>query len=210
VIEHKGQCAALFPFIDGDRLDREDPRLRDDAARCLAAIHRATRSGFDIPRPPSRWERTSLPELPAALLDASLDTWWNSTQGRLTMAPIHGDYYRGNLLCRGRKLIGVIDWHDARVAPLALELAAATFELCKDTSQTLHVDRARAFVKAYLEADGPIPEREIELLPMLMRVWIREDVQRSLLQPNNPDGQAYRQQQIRAFQALKDIPQDLL
>lgn len=53
IIEHEWQCAALYPFVEGTPLDREDPRQREHAAQCLAAIHRATRTGFDAPRPPA-------------------------------------------------------------------------------------------------------------------------------------------------------------
>lgn len=127
----------------------------------------------------------------------------------LTLAPTHGDYYRGNLLCRDRQLVGIIDWHDAQVDPLSVELAAATFELCKDESHALHPDRARGFVRAYLESGGPVPVEEAEHLISLMRVWIRSDAARSLHLAAEEAERAYALRQIDAFHALREIRFDL-
>ena len=207
VIELDGHLAAVYPFVEGTRLDREDPALCAQAAQCLARIHLATSSGSIAPRPVSPTAPQA--NLPEALKDPSLDAWWQSSEvAALRRASIHGDYYRGNLLCRDRQLVGVLDWHDAHVAPLALELAAATFELCKTDAHTLNLDRAADFVQAYRDADGPVPLHELAFLIPLMRVWIREDARRALLHSDTPVELAYAEQQVEAFQTLRTLRPD--
>ena len=92
----------------------------------------------------------------------------------------HGDYHRRNLLCENGEVVAVIDWHDAVVRPLAVELSSAVFELCTDDEHRLQLDRADEFVATYLAAGGPASDDEIEILLPLIRLWIRDDVRSSL------------------------------
>jgi Ser/Thr protein kinase RdoA (MazF antagonist) len=117
------------------------------------------------------------------------------------VAPTHGDYYRRNLLCANNKVVGVIDWHDSAIRPLAAELASATFELCKNDEHVLQFDTANEFVRAYREAGGPIHDSEINLLLPLIRVWLRNDALLSLAYDGH-SGSDYATKQVRAFSDL--------
>lgn len=209
VIEWAGRCVTLFPFVAGGALDREDPALRAEAARLLAAIHRALVGWADGARPPTGAGRPNLRTDVADLEDPGLDRWWETVRsGGLVRGATHGDYYPGNVLCREGRVVGIVDWHEARVGALALELAGATFEFCRDDRHVLLTRRAQAFVGAYREAGGPLPDREIAMLLPLMRWWVREDARTSLAwsaESANP----YARKQVEAFWRLADVHVDL-
>ncbi len=198
-----GRLVAVFPFVEGELLNRDDPLLRADAARLLAAIHRALLTWRGGTRPASSAGKPAPPPDPPELHDPALDAWWVKARERaFVVSATHGDYYRRNLLCAERRIVGVIDWHDAAVGPLALELAGATFELCRDDHHVLDLDRADAFVMAYRAADGPVPDRELAMLLPLMRVWIRSDVRSSLATDPAIAANGYAARQLRAFREL--------
>jgi len=145
--------------------------------------------------------RPAQPADPNALHDPALDEWWASVGPGLTRGPTHGDYYRRNLLCTGGRIVGVIDWHDASIRSLAVELAGATFELCRSDEHVLQCDWADEFVASYRSAGGPVLNDEIALLLNLVRVWIRDDV-RSALAYGGTVSDEYVAKQMQAFQKL--------
>jgi Ser/Thr protein kinase RdoA (MazF antagonist) len=198
----RGRCAAVFPFIAGEALDCGDPRQRSEAAELLGRIHRRLLEFDGGPRPPAGPSRPPSVRTPQAISDSGLDAWWASRRPTWVTGPTHGDYYRRNLICAEAHIAGVIDWHDATVRPLALELAGATFEHCRDDEHVLHFDRAEALVQSYRAAGGPVPQREIDLLRPLIRVWIKQDVLTSLSFGADPADE-YVLKQIHAFTALR-------
>lgn len=205
-IEHDGdtlaewgdRLLAVYPFVDGSTLDHADASLRSEAARLLAKLHRGLLDWSGGPRPSGTWT-TALVELPVSLRDDDLDAWWNATEAEgVVTSVIHGDYYRGNILCAGGTIAGVIDWHDAETAPLTLELAGAVFELCREGELVPKVTLARDFIGAYRDSGGPVPEQEIASLVRYMRLWIRRNVAKSL-SVGSDERDPYIQQQINAF-----------
>ncbi|MEN8143749.1 MAG: phosphotransferase [Gemmatimonadota bacterium] len=203
------RLVTLFPYIEGETLNREDPKLRDEAGRVLASIHVALLNWTGGPRPDSGPGRPTLPAGPPALEDHDLDRWWESVVDiGLATGATHGDYYRGNLLCRAGRISGVVDWHDAALGPLVLELAGATFEFCKNDDHILQADRAREFLRAYLNAGGPVPDHELEMLVPFIRWWVRRDARWSLACTGGSQS-AYARKQIEAFADLAHVRIDL-
>jgi Ser/Thr protein kinase RdoA (MazF antagonist) len=202
VFEWERRFVGAFPFVHGEMLDRDDRTLRTGAARILAQIHRSLLDWPGGSRPSSGGGKPVPPPDPDELADPVLDTWWSSMreEGFLASAT-HGDYYRRNLLCRNGEVVAVIDWHDAVVRPLAVELSGAIFELCKDGEHRLQLDRADEFVATYLAAGGPVSGDEIEVMLPLIRLWIRSDV-RSSLASGREGSDDYVAKQIRAFVEL--------
>ncbi len=199
--EWRDRLLAVYPFVSGSTLDHKDPSLRIEAARLLAKLHRGLLDWSGGPGPSGTWE-TALAELPLSLRDDDLDAWRNAAEAEgVATSVIHGDYYRGNILCVGSTIAGVIDWHDAEIAPLALELAGAVFELCREGELVPQVTLARDFVGAYRDSDGPVPEQEIASLVRYMRMWIRRNVVKSL-SGGSDELDPYMQQQISAFRTL--------
>ena len=88
----------------------------------------------------------------------------------LSWGPIHGDYYRANLLTEQDEITGVLDWEECRPEWLAWELGRALWEFCKDeVTSTLNHERARVFLHAYQEAQGPVSPAEFDLLIPFIR-----------------------------------------
>lgn len=199
--EWRDRLLAVYPFVNGSSLDHNNSSLRHEAARLLAKLHRGLLDWSGGPRPPDTWE-TALAELPVSLRDDDLDAWWNAAEAEgVVTSVIHGDYYRGNILCAGGTVSGVIDWHDAEVAPLALELAGAVFELCREGELVPRAALARDFIGAYRDSDGPVSEQEVASLVRYMRLWIRRNVVKSL-SVGSDEFDPYIQQQIKAFRHL--------
>jgi len=127
------------------------------------------------------------------------------SQRRLHFAPVHGDYYRGNVLAEGARITAVIDWEEAHPEWLVFELASALYEFCKDDERcTLERARATAFLQAYREAAGPVPPSDDDLLLPFIRVIRLIEVLFSLDQARQgqPWDPAYTLGNLRALENL--------
>jgi aminoglycoside phosphotransferase (APT) family kinase protein len=93
---------------------------------------------------------------------------WLSKAPYRTVCAIHGDFDPGNVLVRGRQIVGVVDWQYAHLDWPSLELAGAVWELAREPG-SIAVDPARSetVVGDYLAAGGP---GEPEFLRPLMRI----------------------------------------
>lgn len=200
--EWRGQLISVFPYVDGSLASRRNASHRIAAAQSLAAIHRVLLDWSGGPRPSVNASATEQ-NSPLLMADAELDAWWHDAQPRALTSVIHGDFYPRNLICEGDAIAGVIDWHDATVAPLALELAGATFEFCRDEAHAVDMTSAQAFVAAYHEAGGPVPPHEIDDLMYYLRLWLRRDVALNLACGANEDD-PYIARQIALFRQLKN------
>lgn len=88
----------------------------------------------------------------------------------LHFAPIHGDYYRRNLLVEGDAITAILDWDECQPEWLALELGRALWEFCKcKRTHSLQATCAGAFLQAYQESGGPVAEAEFDLLVPFIR-----------------------------------------
>lgn len=204
-----GRVASIFPFVPGEQLDRDDPAQRLALARLLARLHRTGLAWPGGQRPgaaawPERdllrnleWDWTIV-EKPAVLVNAYEElVRFLLDPPHLVMGIVHGDVYRANLRVGAGRIVGVIDWEDARLDWPAWELANATWEVCK-VGDSLDVGRCRAFVDAYVAADGPA---EPEFLPQLVRVRLVADILYSLTRKARGEAfdQAYIDHLLRAL-----------
>lgn len=165
-----GRLVVVFPFVAGTHLNRDREPQRVDAAKKLAGIHQSLLAYTD-PEVSCRQP----PRIPPALADDSLDSWV-AHSGSLLQGVAHGDYYRRNLICRGDEIVGIVDWTDAWIGPLVLEVAGATFELCKNDRHELLLDRADQFIEQYSASGGPVPKTELDEILPAIREWIRRDI----------------------------------
>lgn len=200
---HDGRPVTLFEFVDGYPLDPGDRALVDHSARLLSCIHSALADWSDGPRPPCRPGGPGSADPaddPRELVDHELDRWWAAMSGSLAAGVLHGDYYPRNLLCRSRRVVAVIDWHEARIGPIAGEVAWAAWEIAHDHELRLLPDRAARFLLAY-GPGAPSPALAVSL----MRVWLRENIRHALMldRHGQPVDDHYLDLQLHAFVELR-------
>jgi Ser/Thr protein kinase RdoA (MazF antagonist) len=210
-----GRPVSIFPFVDGERLDRDDDGLREQAARLLAELH-----AFFLRQPRYKARPASSPENPTrrrpkanpeAIIDADLDSYLAKTHdGRMALlAPIHGDFYPGNILCRGGEIRGLIDWDDCRVGSLYDELAWSVWEFCKDPKgrNQLVVDRACQFFRSYAAAGGPVPTENLRFVVPLIRQHLRVEIRSALAAKEAGEAidEDYLREELEAFANLKGL-----
>jgi Ser/Thr protein kinase RdoA (MazF antagonist) len=209
------QPVSLFPFVRGVHLDREKSRLRDQAAALLARLHKFfLGSGGQGTRPPAapaapvmRQAKSFLPELADPDLDRYLANGravWDDLR-----APIHGDFYRGNLLCHGERIQGLIDWDDCRIGGLHQDLAWSLWEFAKDPISGDQLDETRAlqFLEAYRRSAGPVPTDALDFVVPLIRKHLRYEIHRAVAAKELGEqvDNDYLGSELRAFRNLKGI-----
>ncbi|WP_338118354.1 phosphotransferase family protein [Streptomyces coryli] len=151
------------------------------AARLLARLHRALADVRLPARPRPSFLETGLRGEVAyedpRLRDPELDAWLAEFSGRARLRhPLHGDFYHGNLLAdraEPRRLVAVLDWDEALVAPPEVEVGSAALEFANETGESFA--DARRFVDAYLEAGGTAGAVSDEELAQLMRHRLRRE-----------------------------------
>ncbi|HUZ15720.1 MAG TPA: phosphotransferase [Gaiellaceae bacterium] len=120
----------VYRLIEGEPLRDEDP---DGVRAFLEALHSFDASALDVPRPEWRdiyrrhaedWRRLVLPLLDAderrsgeALLEEI------ETLTGYEPALVHCDLGPSHLICRDARLVGVIDWADAKIGDPAIDYA---------------------------------------------------------------------------------------
>lgn len=112
-----GRHVAVFPYIEGERLDREDPEQVADAARLLARIHAALLD-WQPYLDPVMLGPSVVDDL---LAEPELDAWWSRRLPEVRLSVCHGDYYRRNVLVADRRIRGVIDWNECTLVLLSVK-----------------------------------------------------------------------------------------
>lgn len=208
---------AVWPFIDGHLLDRDDPAQRRLAARLLADLHRAALN-VDGPSPdPTVATYATRPPEPTpegVPADPELDDWLHNWRNRSRIRELHGwmhgDYFHGNIICGGNAVAGLIDWDDAQHGPLITELAAATWEFaCTPARDTLAIEDVRDFLTTYARAGGPVRPCQ-DIIP-LIRVRLRGSISffRRLQAHGHILDIANERAGIAAFTSLRHLSLDL-
>lgn len=130
----------LQDFIDGERID-DPPDLTAftaELATTLAALHGTVIDRADVPfladvlddttrMMGTRSARAGAFPWAAAVLGALKAAWPPQQLNRSTV--LHGDYWPGNVLWRGGRLVGVVDWEDALFGDPLADLAVTRLEV---------------------------------------------------------------------------------
>ena len=211
VFSFDSRPVALFPRVPGRTLDRDDPGERDEAARLLARLH-CVLPAWPAARPRPYNPRT--PDLAAARdavvepADAELDRFLadRAAAPSIRRVPLHGDFYRGNLLVEGGRITGLIDWDDSRVGSLESELAWSTWELAQapPPGDGFDPERTARFLAVYRDSGGPA-SADLAVLVPLIRANLRREVReaaRMRAAGAVPDDE-YVARALRAFNALR-------
>ncbi|MDT0442273.1 phosphotransferase [Streptomyces johnsoniae] len=176
VVRIGGRPVSLWPYAAGAPADRADRGEWSGAARELAGLHRALVRHRPPPRPePALLERGLRGEPwsgPAALADAALSRWLAEfARRRGPGQPLHGDYYRGNVLARGGRIVAVLDFDEAHIGPPELEVATAGREFGDPWATDL--SGVRRFADAYAAAGGTAGRMDDETTAQLIRHRLR-------------------------------------
>ncbi len=162
------QFFVLFPYLGGQTYSAGRTDQIRSAARALAWLHRtchradATVSDADV------FARFAdgLRRLPDGDVVRDLSERVDTARLRtVTCGLCHGDYRAQNLVYRGSRVAGVLDFDDARFGTRLWDLAYATvfFGAAVAPSGPLPVERS-AFLKAY-HGVYPLGDQEIDQLP---------------------------------------------
>ena len=127
----------------------------------------------------------------------------------LLVAPVHGDFYRRNLLCRDGRIVGLIDWDEARPDVQLREVAWAVWEFGQVGGDRLDFGRAAEFLAAYAEAGGDLPTDADQAVIPLIRWHLREEIRRAHAATacgcaRSTEDREYTDGEVRAFGWLRD------
>ena len=113
----------------------------------------------------------------------SLDAWHRDASETAHVACVtQGDYWSANLLCTPDRLVGVIDWDDARVVPCLSEAAWASWNLSGGNRE-----RFRLLLAAYADEDGLIELDHFDDAVHFLRVRLRDVARRAIAIGCPPD-----------------------
>ncbi len=212
LFDYQGRGILLFPFVAGDMLDRENTMLIRHSAETLARIHIAS---LDLPEniidnAPSAPSLTLNREDPKSIQDPELDRWYNEFINRedLMMGMMHGDYYRGNILCDDNHIYGVIDWDECYYGAIIREVAWATWEMCHtETGDNLDMKKVISFLVTYAQTNHRISRMKFNAIIPLIRYHLRYEIRRSFVmeEAGQDWDNDYREQEIRAFNNLRNL-----
>ncbi len=133
--------------------------------------------------------------------------------GALPHLVIHGDYYAGNLLFDGDRIVGVVDYDKARWQPRVAELAEALIYFASPRPGHLkHLvypgfldwEPFTFFLQNYARAAVP-SENEVGTLPDYIRcIWLSISLQR-LLEKGSGRSAEQRRSPAEALEALREV-----
>ena len=139
-----GKCISIYRHIEGEIVDPDDLTLNqlENAGRVLADLHvigKGYKKGID-----NRFSferifelyREVRGKLPAYFkkivrtLDEEVEYLHSYLEGKLPKGIIHGDLFNDNLLYKGEKVFGVLDFEAACRGKFVFDLATAVNALC--------------------------------------------------------------------------------
>jgi homoserine kinase type II len=198
-----GEFYEIHEYIEGKHYDHNRPAHLEEAALMLGRYHTHVqgcvpqalcnldalysplvlstilvhlRAAWQLDQNPDLTQTAQELEVQAADLAARL-----ARRGALPHLVIHGDYYGGNLLFDGDRIVGVVDYDKARWQPRVVELAEALIYFTTERlrhlrhivySGTLDLGAVHQFLVAYTDAVS-LSESEIQALPHWIRtIWL--------------------------------------
>ncbi len=211
IVRWRGRAVTVWPYVPGRHLDRERPDDRAAAARLLARLHRAALMVADPgnrppndPDGPTDWPRAAtIDGMVDHELDDTLASWHTGAGVSAPRGPLHGDFYRRNLLV-GSGPLALLDWDEARIDAVLVELAWSVWEFCHIGS-AFDRDRARGFLADYRRAGGP--PYDVGMIVPFIRERLRWEVARSraAAAAGEYHDLEYEAGEVCAFALLRDV-----
>jgi homoserine kinase type II len=159
--EVDGKCLSLYRYIDGHPMTAKHSAAQLEAAgRVLADLHgigRGYKKGID-----NRFSFERIADLyrevrghlPAYFkkivrtLDDEVDYLQHYLEGKLPKGIVHGDLFPDNLIFKGHKVVGVLDFEAACRAKFIFDLATAVNALCFEGGHYV-LRKFEAFIAGY-------------------------------------------------------------
>jgi Ser/Thr protein kinase RdoA (MazF antagonist) len=153
---HDGRAVSLFPYVPGrPAVPTDGPAVAaalgqfHAAAAKLGVEQRPTvRPLAEIEWPPARLPDHLVDRLPTLEAARRWAMAWTGEANTPT-APIHGDFFPGNVLVDGGRVTALLDWEEARLDWPAIDLAAGVWHFGWRDGEA--DDR---FLAAYADAGG--------------------------------------------------------
>jgi Ser/Thr protein kinase RdoA (MazF antagonist) len=198
VLRVGGRPVTVWPHIDGTWADDEHWA---QAAALLARLHRVLGQYSVAPRPAETSPVAETPELDDPDLDRAISQLHDRYPRR---HPLHGDCYHGNILVKGGRIAGLVDWDNAFVGPPEEELAWAAWEW-SDARDRLDPSQCAEFVDAYRAAGGPAAAIDEATIATVVRARLRWEIGYSRAMRDRGVGSDadYEAESVAAFFALK-------
>jgi homoserine kinase type II len=219
---------AVFPYIKGAPAEHGDERHRDAAAQLLGRFHAAAAELRPAQRPRAvalhelrpaiergsyfagigaearpwptelRTRTGFIDDARAWLLDFVEEVW---ARRKPTQGLVHGDFFVGNVLIEQERVVGLVDWEEARLDWTLFDVSSAVWEFCKSGDKTTF-DRlaAASFLASYRSAGGTLPADEDDLIVPLIRARRILEVLRSPYDRTVDWG--YQLANLKAFERL--------
>jgi homoserine kinase type II len=159
--EWGGKCVSLYRYIDGHGITSKHARAQiENAGRVLATLHcigKAYKKGienrFSFDRVSDVYNEVR-PKLPSYFkriirtLDDERDYLQHYLEAKLPKGIVHGDLFPDNLLFKGQRIVGVLDFEAAGRGKFIFDMATAVNALCFD-GRGYRLPWFEAFVAGY-------------------------------------------------------------
>ena len=175
-----GKAVALIEFLPGISVDRPTPEQARGVGGALANLHRAAASfpqsrenALAPPACAAMLDRFGRDEL--ATIDADLPAWLDNAGEQvrgawpvdLPRGIVHADLFPDNVLLRGDRVTGLIDFYFACTDMLAYDLAVTHAAWCfADGGRRFDAAVSGALLEGY-RAVRPLDDAELAAIPML-------------------------------------------
>jgi homoserine kinase type II len=214
-------------YIDGEPFDHDRPAHLEEAALILGTYHSCVRAiapaalcGLGelytprtvhdmLRRLAELWKVHGDPALAALIEELQACAQELATgfaqYGRLSRLVIHGDYYADNLIFRGDRIVGVVDYDKARWEPRVAELAEALIYFASSRpGQMRHIvypgfldwSPFSCFLRGYNEAHALEREDARALSDYVRTIWLYWSTRRLVEGGPRPD---------HALEALQEV-----
>jgi homoserine kinase type II len=176
-----GKCISIYKHIEGDLLGPEELSLNqlENLGRVLADLHMIgkgykkgidNRFSFERIFELYRDVREKLPSYfkkVVRTLDEEVDYLFAYLEGKLPKGIIHGDLFCDNVLFKGDKVVGILDFEASCRGKFVYDLATAVNALCFDEGR-YQLRRFEAFIAGY-ESQRTLSLAEWDAFPNELR-----------------------------------------
>jgi homoserine kinase type II len=175
--ELSGKSVAVFSCLPGESVQQVTEMQCRSVAKALARLHLQSSSlAFQQANPRNiAWIQASvkslgshLSEQDAELLKDELNYQCQYSILHLPQGIIHADLFKDNVLFKGDRLSGMLDFYAACRDCYVLDIAIALNDWCVDAQGSYEQHRQDVFIQAY-QQQRLITDDEQQYLPLLLR-----------------------------------------